>query len=194
MKKLIFGAMIGAIAMAGTASANIITVSGSDPDGAGPDEPITIDCAPSCEAFTGAGGVDWGGAVVDPTGLGTPSMTLADVYDGAPAGVADELMDINTLAGTSFTAADYSKDDTSPPSMFTTMAAYIGLKLGPDVIYLINTSGGALMITVDTGDVRGSGLSHITEFGEVEIPVPGAIWLMVAGIAGLGFSSRKKKA
>ncbi|MEX0644753.1 MAG: VPLPA-CTERM sorting domain-containing protein [Parvularculaceae bacterium] len=38
------------------------------------------------------------------------------------------------------------------------------------------------------------GLSHITFYGEVgEIPLPAAGWLMLAGLAGLGFSSRRKK-
>ena len=39
------------------------------------------------------------------------------------------------------------------------------------------------------------GVSNIYAFnGTPEIPLPGAIWLMGAGLAGLGFAARKKKA
>lgn len=37
------------------------------------------------------------------------------------------------------------------------------------------------------------GVSNIYAFnGETEVPVPGAIWLMGAGLAGLGFARRRK--
>lgn len=80
---------------------------------------------------------------------------------------------------------------------FSTVAAWIGLKLGAGTFFLQNTSGPVtLLITFlkASGPAgAGGGFSHYTEFGNA-VPIPGAIWLMGAGLAGLGFANRKKKA
>ena len=78
------------------------------------------------------------------------------------------------------------------------MTAEVALKLGEGTFFLKNTAG-PVTLTITylkaTGpDGAGGGLSNITEFGGNEIPVPGAIWLMGAGLAGLGFARRKKTA
>lgn len=45
----------------------------------------------------------------------------------------------------------------------------------------------------DKGQVKD--ISHVSIYYRVsEVPLPGALWLMGAGLAGLGFASRKKKA
>jgi hypothetical protein len=77
---------------------------------------------------------------------------------------------------------------------FSTTAAWIALKLGAGTAFIFNTAG-LLEISYNASGLRGGGLSHITEFGDSSvIPVPGAIWLMGAGLAGLGFTRRRKAA
>ena len=81
-----------------------------------------------------------------------------------------------------------------PPTTINSLAEYLVLKLGNERIYVKNTSGGQVNIVLAYNGATGLGLSHFTEFGEADvIPVPGALWLMGAGIAGLGFGSRRKK-
>lgn len=163
---------------AGAASANVLTVTG----GLG-----TVTCTTSCEGFTGAGSPG------EPTGLGTLSDTAADPYEGQPASESDEVSRLNILAGTSFTSADATRTDGSGgDDMISTLAEYIVLKIGNQALFIKNTSGGLLEIAWDAFAGAGAGLSHYTEFGE--IPIPGAVWLMGAGLAGIGFASRKKKA
>ncbi len=48
-------------------------------------------------------------------------------------------------------------------------------------------------------DVLGisAAVSHVTFYGiekTPELPIPGALWLMIAGLGGLGAASRRKKA
>lgn len=172
----------GAGLFAQPAFANVITITG----GAG-----TVTCTASCEAFTGAGSPG------EPTGLGVLSSTAADEYDGTPANPADEAARLNTLAGTSFVAGDAtviagsSASGGNPDDSFVTLALFIVMKIGNMEIFIKNTSGGALTIDYDSFEGAGSGLSHYTEFGQV--PLPGAMWLMGAGLAGLGFAARRKK-
>ncbi len=167
-------------AMAGPASANLITIIGST---------ATIDCAPSCAAFTGAGGGGTG-----PTGAGILSNTLADLYDGTPSSSAHEADRLSILITGStghFTSADGTQSaDTPADFIFNTLAEYVVLKVGQFDVFLKNTSGG--LLTIDYTSSQALGLSHFTEFGQV--PIPGAVWLMVSGLAGLGFAGRKKKA
>lgn len=195
LKSLVTGACALAATVAasiGAASANVINIA---------DSGGVITCTgtldPACEAFAfGASG----GLGTEPDGAGTlidgnPNTEVAWYYDGQPSSETDEANRLNILTGgaTSFTMADATRDE-SPSLSFSTFAEYIVLKLGNMAVFLKNTSGGELTITLsDLG--RGFGLSHVTEFGEVDpIPIPGAVWLMLAGIAGLGAASRKKKA
>lgn len=181
MRSFIKSAIIAsATLLAQPAFANTITVGG----GAG-----TVSCTPDCEAFTG-GNPDTDG---DPTTAGVLSNSTADLYDGVPSNEADEAEKLSILIGSPglFTGADGVKSATNPSPSFSTLAEYVVFKLGNMRIYVKNTSGGELMITYAEGSGEGLGLSHYTEFGE--IPIPGAIWLMGAGLAGLGFASRRKK-
>jgi len=172
--------------LAQPAFANVITITG----GAG-----TVTCSASCEAFTGAGSPG------EPTGLGVLSGTAADEYDGTPSSPAAEAARLNILAGTSFAGTGGAFDGQqfagtgesvdNPDDSFVTLALFIVMKIGNDDIFIKNTSGGALTIDYDSFPGEGSGLSHYSEYGQV--PLPGAMWLMGAGLAGLGFASRRKK-
>lgn len=178
----------GALLFSQPTLANVITING----GAG-----TVTCTPVCQAYTGAGTP---GA---PTGLGVLSNSAADKYVGVPASPANEAARLNTLAGTSFTGAGGAFDGqqfagsggsaSNPDDTFMTFALYIVMKIGKDDIFIKNNSGGQLQIQYDSFPGQGSGLSHYSEFGNA-VPLPGALWLMGAGLAGLGFASRKKKA
>ncbi len=172
------------------ASANTITING----GLG-----TISCngaaAGACEGIIGGSLIVTNpGNQVTGGSMGSLSMTNADAYDSGNASEANETVAINTLAGTSFLEADATKSPSDPSPTFTTLAEYFLLKLGNSTVFIRNTSGGALDVVYNEAAGQGAGLSHFTEFGEVEIPIPGAIWLMGAGLAGLGFARRKAKA
>lgn len=171
----------GAVLLSQAASANVITVGGGT---------ATVTCTPNCEAFTGGSPNAQG----DPTTAGALSNSVADLYDGVPSNEADEAEKLSILIGSPglFTSSD--GDKTEPPvNPFSTFAEYVVLKLANTRVYLKNTSGGELTIWYNqNNDSKAGGLSHTTEFGNV-VPVPGALWMMGAGLAGLGFAGRKKK-
>lgn len=89
----------------------------------------------------------------------------------------------------------------SIPAGVEIMLVFKGGNANPSrvVAYLL-TSVSGLYDSPFYNDVLGLSqktISHVSLYvrGDVpEIPIPGAIWLMGAGLAGLGFSSRKKKA
>ncbi len=194
MKKILVTALSGAMALAtsmGIASANTVTITG----GLG-----TITCngtdAGACEGiFGGSLIVTNPGNQVTGGSLGSLSATMADAYDSGNASEANETTAFNTLAGTSFLEADATKSASDPSPTFTTLSEYFLLKIGNMTVFLKNTSGGPLDVAYTETAGKGAGLSHYTEFGEVpEIPIPGAIWLMGVGLAGLGAARRKSKA
>lgn len=193
MKTTIKFAIAGAVAFAtalGAASANIITIAG----GLG-----SIDCSPSCEAFA------FGAPALgnEPNAIGTlidgvPATEQAWYYDGVPSSEQDEADRLSILITGStglFSGADGTRTIGGGGSqLISTLAEWVVMKLGNVVIFVHNNSGGMLDINYTSTPGAGSGLSHYTEFGDVpNIPVPGAIWLMGAGLAGLGFAGRKKK-
>ena len=169
-----------------SASANVITIDGT----------ATITCTPSCQAIVG-------GSITDSPGpglTGTPGMLsnmTGDRYSFNPDNPVETALALNALAGTSFMTGartDVDDDDDSIFS-FTTSALWIAMKLGNTQIFLFNNSGGPLTIDWDRKELRAAGLSNFTEYGDTGvIPVPGAIWLMGAGLAGLGFTRRRKTA
>lgn len=167
------------------ANANVITVDGT----------ATVTCTPSCKGIVGGSITDNPGPGLTGT-LGSLSMMTADRYEFSPASAEEEALALNALAGTMFTTGIRTNVDKSMDSIFsfTTSALWVALKLGSSTIFIMNDSGGSLMVDWDRKDLSGAGLSHITEFGETVIPVPGALWLMGAGLAGLGFTRRRKAA
>ena len=179
-------AVAGAFALgilASTASAGVLTNGGGT---------ATVNCTPSCEGVTG-------GSIAPPV-LGSLSLVAADLYAVSPNNEATEAAALNALVGTSFVGTDGSKTDAGGVDSlsFATVAEWIVLKLGAGTFFLHNTSG-PVQLDIDYVKAGGSagaggGLSHYTEFGTSEIPLPAAAWLMIAGIGGLGFASRKKKA
>jgi hypothetical protein len=169
---------------ASAAAANVIMITG----GAG-----SLTCngalAAQCQGFTGAGSPG------EPAGLGILSDTAVDEYEGTPSSIAKEAARLNILAGTSFTGASGVRTAGTGGDMnFQTLALYVVMKIGNDSIFIKNISGGLLTINYDSFAAQGSGLSHYTEFGAPVVPVPAALWLMVAGLAGLGFAARRKPA
>jgi hypothetical protein len=181
-------ATAAALAMGASAFANTITIGTTG---------ATLTCSVSCEAYSGAGGLDIDPpppSAVDPTGQGTLG-SLAQLYNGSPADEDSEAARLATLidgAG-GIQAADLgagSKFD-PPSNPFDSGALYIVLKIGNFEIFVKNTSGGSQTYTY--AGTEGLGLSHYTTFGD-PIPVPAALWLMGSGLAGLGFAGRRKKA
>jgi len=157
----------------------------------------TISCSPSCAGI-------FGGSVTSAPSLGvtggTPgalSGSVADLYSFSPANPASEAKALNVLAGTNFTTGVQTDTGGVSSLKFSTVSSWIALKLGAGTFFINNTAGPVtLFITYmkSAGNAgRGGGLSHITEFGGSVVPVPGAVWLMGAGLAGLGFARRRKK-
>jgi hypothetical protein len=172
-------------AAATSAGANVITVDGT----------ATVTCTASCQGVVGGSITDMPGPGLTGT-LGMLSNMTADRYEFSPANPEEEALALSFLAGTSFTTGVRTNVDGMSDSMFsfTTSALWVALKLGSSTIFIFNNTGGELTVDWARNNLRGGGLSHITEFGETVIPVPGAVWLMGAGLAGLGFTRRRKTA
>lgn len=168
------------------ANANVITIDGV----------ATVTCTPSCQGVVGGSITDSPGPGLTGT-LGSLSNMMAVRYSFNPDSPAETALALNALAGTMFTTGARTNVPSSGGDAlsFTTSALWIAMKLGNTQIFLFNNSGGALTIDWAKNGLRAAGLSNYTEFGETEvIPVPGAIWLMGAGLAGLGFARRRKAA
>src|SRR5690606_2827015 len=103
----------------------------------------TLTCSVSCEGFTGAGGLNFDSPPPDnnqPTGVGTLSDSLAQLYAGQPASAADERNRLETLIGGP--AGDLVFESGSDPdATFASNALYLVLKIGPKAIFIKNTSG-----------------------------------------------------
>ncbi|MEZ5897723.1 MAG: VPLPA-CTERM sorting domain-containing protein [Parvularculaceae bacterium] len=129
---------------------------------------------------------------------GTLSGAAADLYNFKPSNPTAEATALNILTGgaTSFSTGVQTDAGGVDQLTFSTTAQWIALKLGAGTFFLKNT-GGPVTLLIDyvkaSGKAgAGGGFSHYTEFGNV-VPVPAAIWLMGAGIAGLGFAGRRRK-
>lgn len=183
--KVLGAAVALSFASALSAHANVVTIGGT----------ATVTCTPSCAAVVGGSIVDVPGPGLSGT-AGSISAMTADRYEFSPANVDEEALALSVLTGASFATGIRTNVASSFDSAFslTTSALWIALKLGSSTIFVLNDSNGPLTIDWARNGLRGAGLSHITEFGETAIPVPGAIWLMAAGLAGLGFTRRRKTA
>ena len=174
-------------AIAAPAFANTLVVGGGI---------ATVTCSPSCAGITGGSitSSSQGAATGTPGSLDTAN---ADLYGFSPSDPATEAAALNVLAGTGFSTGVQTDAGGVNSLTFSTVAAWLSLKVGAGTFFLQNTAGPVtLFITfLQAGGPAGAGggFSHYTEFGNA-IPIPGALWLMGAGIAGLGFARRKKKA
>lgn len=183
---------MGLAALAGMAfvpaAANVVTLGSA----------AEIECNDDDDATVGCLGIV-GGTVADDGMAGSLDDTApftADLYDLDNNSEATQALALNALAGTSFDGSDGVRTEVGDQETFTftTLAEWVVLKLGAGVAFIQNTTGGALDIDFSAFAGEGGGLGNYTEFGSVEaIPVPGALWLMAAGIAGLGFANRRKK-
>lgn len=183
----ILGATLALTALStGAAFANTISLGGGV---------ASITCTPDCKAFTGAGSVGF------PTGLGTLSSSIGASYDIHPSDASEQLA-VNTLTGGSFGVGTKTDAGGAGAKSFDTTAQYILLKIGNGPgglsrsFVIANFLGGALNISYQQAAGRqgqGGGLSHYSEFAGAEVPVPGAFWIMGAGIAGIAFASGRKK-
>ena len=183
-----FGVAAAALlAMATPAFANTLTVGGGI---------ASVTCTPSCAGIVGGSITSSSQGTATGT-AGSLDNASATLYSFSPSNPATEAAALNVLAGTNFTTGVQTDAGGVNSLTFSTVAAWIGLKLGAGTFFLQNTSGPVtLLITFlkASGPAgAGGGFSHYTEFGNA-IPIPGAIWLMGAGLAGLGFANRKKKA
>jgi hypothetical protein len=171
-----------------SASASVLSIGGGV---------ASVSCTPSCAGIIGGSITSSPSLGVTGGTAGALSGSAASLYDFNPTDPANEAKALNVLAGTSFTTGVQTDMGGVSSVTFSTLAQWIGLKIGNSHFFLQNTSGPiTLLITYLKAEGRygaGAGLSHITEFGSNEVPIPGAVWLMSAGVAGLGFSSRKKK-
>lgn len=70
---------------------------------------------------------------------------------------------------------------------------YFSMKFGNDTAYFKNVTGQPITLSFNTGTA--SGLSHVTVYGPdytPSIPAPAALPLLLTGIAGLGWLSRRR--
>lgn len=157
----------------------------------------TVSCTPSCNGIIGGSVTSSPSLGVTGGTAGSLSGTAASLYDFSPSDAANEAKALNILAGTNFTSGVQTDMGGVASATFSTVASWISLKIGNSHFFLNNTAGPVtLFITYLQAAGKagaGAGLSHITEFGN-EVPIPGAIWLMGAGLAGLGAAGRRKKA
>lgn len=181
--KLIGSAIAAALAMGAAASANTITIGGT----------ATITCTPSCQAIVGGSVND----VMGP-GFGTPSgtpgslsSTTGDLYQFSPSNPVETAGALNILAGTNFATGAQTDAGGVNNLSFTTLAQWVAFKLGAGSFFIFNSAGTPLQISYAKNGLRGGGLSNYTEFGQ--IPLPAAVWLMGAGLAGLAFAQRRRK-
>lgn len=179
MNRFIIAAVAASAALSATAaSANTVSITGGG----------SLSCNGS--AVTGCVGLTGAGSPAQPTGLGTVSTTTADRYAGNPPQASAVAGRLNTLAGTSFTGTGvgFNGADIGNATTFSTLAQWVVLRIGNDNVFFRNDTNG--LVTVALSGI--TGLNQVRVFGEV--PLPAAGWIMAAGLAGLGFAGRRKRA
>jgi len=153
----------------------------------------TITCSATCSAFIGAGGTDAPPSVDGtPSGPGTLSAMLAQLYDGTPANQTNERARLATLLGLANPVSLGNRTELGATASFASGALYIVLKVGQNDVFIVNTSGGVQSFTYNQNGAQALGLSGVNTYGIAPVPVPAAVWLMGAGLAGLGFAGRRR--
>lgn len=131
------------------------------------------------------------------TAIGVLSATEALIFDASPPTIANEVAKLNELAGTSFTAADASKEDNGVIP-FTISTEYFVLKFGggPGTQAFFKNLFGPQEMTYAAVPGVGGGLSHKTSVGgpAAPIPLPAAGWMLLAGAGALVAAGRRRKA
>ncbi|WDI30367.1 VPLPA-CTERM sorting domain-containing protein [Hyphococcus flavus] len=187
---------------AGTASAGVMTLSATDLTADGLTV-CTIGVTAVCDGNDQAGTVgvlDLPGANVSISAIVGTQLTelerLNVANDGVDVTNGPNMLDFDMGSDSAGTVTyDFSGSGFS--------ALYVAIKGGPEFAILKIVSdmlgdGVSGSFTFDL-DVLGisAAVSHVSFYGTMDdtppIPVPGAIWLMIAGVAGLGAASRKKK-
>ena len=180
-KKTILGAVLAAamtVGMTGAASAATVFVGsfdGNDPF------PGPLNGSPAlAKCDEGAEGV------VSPT-------ACSNWADGNAEGDYSNAFDLTYNDDFSF---DWSFDASQVTGTANVLAPiWIAVKAGANyLVYQI--TGGDIFGSVDISGVDKNAISHVSFYdtGVPDIPLPAAVWLMGAGLAGLGFAGRKKKA
>jgi hypothetical protein len=123
------------------------------------------------------------------------SVSAADLFYLANNSLATELAFVNAVVDPDFLTGTKT-DGTGGSMIFTSMAEYILIKIGasPDMALIHNTSGVSQTYTYTAFSGEGAGLSHYTEFGGTEIPLPAAGFLLFAGLGALAALKRRKTA
>ncbi len=138
----------------------------------------------------------------DDNNLATQNGQLFNLPSNNTAGEL-AFVNANLLAGdgpfSSGVTTELGSGDDGEDFTFSSIAKYIVVKVGGgtnalDTGLLVNLSGGRLFFRFDMV-TPGNGLSHYTEYGVAsQIPLPAAGWLLLTGLAGLGFAAKRRKA
>lgn len=164
--------------------ARAATVSFQNGADGGGDTRFEVECSVACEGW-----------LFDAETLGGDVGGLIDFLDNAYADGTGATWEENLLASIAgVTGLTFSKDG-SPDTNYVSNAFYQLFKIGttPNVGVLVNTAGVAQEYWFEQL-ADGSGLSHISDYGEVApIPVPAAGILLITALGGLGVAARRRR-
>jgi hypothetical protein len=155
-----------------------------------------VSCSPGCQGFIG------GGAPNFPTSMGTPSSTMADLYDLPNGNLTTATNALNILAGTTFAVSDGVKTDTGGVDSltFVTDAAYFMIKIGGGTLAGSNAffkilNPGGVTVTYDKMGQTSGGLSQIAAWGGgiQVIPLPAALPMLLGALGGMFVIGRRRR-
>jgi hypothetical protein len=159
------------------------------------DDRGTLACNMVCEGLLSnlASGI-YPATVPDASTADGWSGTAVDAFAIPSNSPTTEVGFVNAVLGTSFAAGTHVLGNSGSMS-FTSSAAYILIAIGqsPDMLLISNTSGVEQTFTWTAFDASGAGLSHYTEFGMANVPLPAAGFLLFGALGGLGFIARRKR-